>query len=430
MQLPHPSLDHFTRARLMRLVQVLLIFVITLLLILTRRDLGIVQAELEKQNKSTGINRAHERNTTHSHASSERPKDWKSLLARLKNKSGSLSEILGIDAELKARIIFLQMSPEELVASLLEIQKLDLPAETKIALNVIAGKIFETHYKDTMLVDLWGKCIDFDNQVDLVNAFKEWLRKDSQAATAWYDQYGKANPLSPEEMDRVEWALILPLIDSDQNGLRRRLENLPPEQRFSIFVDTVIHAFNSGMAWNHNALTEDFLTMTNELEFSPKELNRIKKTIVNQRNYARGESQVTLEGLKDLLDLLQLDPKLYRESVQSYHFGQTHDFLRETYSEEIEQKLLQTAVKAYEWAESLAPGSGRLSMQNVVDGFFSNVAPSDEIFERAVKLQSLIPEADITKPLIDSLMEQSMFEEAKALKARLNQWENLRGEVK
>jgi hypothetical protein len=172
-------------------------------------------------------------------AKAKEPLDWKKISAQFAEMQGSdgtgdIRSMMKFQQRLQA------MSKEELVAALDEIAALDLPKESRDALEeMLIGPLAQ---KDPELA--LTKFIDRIQEGrgmkgwQLANAMQEWAKKDPSSAIAWFDQQIAAGKFASKSLDgkslsrlQFEGSLITVLLGSDPDAAGRRLAALPEDQR-------------------------------------------------------------------------------------------------------------------------------------------------------------------------------------------------------
>jgi hypothetical protein len=167
------------------------------------------------------------------------PLDWKKIAASLAEmqRGGGMSDMR---SQIKLQQRLQAMSQEELISALDEIATLDLPKESRKALeqtlmSSLAQK--DPEYALTRFNDRLHNDQDSMSWL-LANAMSEWIKKDPARANMWFDEQitaGKFDSKSLDGKSRVrltfEACMIDNLLGSDPDSAGRRLASLPEDQR-------------------------------------------------------------------------------------------------------------------------------------------------------------------------------------------------------
>lgn len=172
-------------------------------------------------------------------ATSKKAIDWKkvaSQVATLRDGSG----IQDLRSIMQLRQQLMEMGEQELLQALDEIAALGLPNESRMHLeSMVAGVLAEKAPEAflTRFIDRLGNQRDSLNW-QLSNAFSTWAKKDSAAATAWFDQQIAAGAFDSKSLDGkssprlgFEGSLIRGLLSSNPEAAENRIAALPMEQR-------------------------------------------------------------------------------------------------------------------------------------------------------------------------------------------------------
>jgi hypothetical protein len=168
--------------------------------------------------------------------------DWKKVAAQMggMNRGGSMSDMR---AMVKLQQQLISMSRDELATALKELTALDLPADSQAILeNMLIGPLVEKdpEFALTLFADRLNDDRNGTNW-QLSRAMQEWLKKDSRAAGAWFDEQIAAGKFESKTLDgknqtrlQFEGALITTLMESDPAAVSARLAALPVDQRSQV----------------------------------------------------------------------------------------------------------------------------------------------------------------------------------------------------
>jgi hypothetical protein len=183
-------------------------------------------------------------------AKDKTPIDWKKIAAKLEESrnSGDMGDMRTM-VRLSQRLM--SMDKEELSAALDEIASLNLSEASRMALeSMLIGPLIEKdpEYALTKFIDR----INSEQgglRWQLSRAFGEWAKKDSAAATAWFDRQIAAGTFESKALDgksqqrmQFEGAIIGTLLSSNSEAAALRLAALPEDQRGEVLRN---HAANS-----------------------------------------------------------------------------------------------------------------------------------------------------------------------------------------
>jgi hypothetical protein len=166
------------------------------------------------------------------------PIDWKKVAAKRGEISttdiGELADYLRLQRKLN------KLSKAELISALDEIAVLDLPDDSRRALEqMLLGPLCKKD-PECALTRYFERINEEDSLMrnDLAAAMKDWAGKNPVAATAWFDQQIAAGKFDSKSLDgrsearmQFEGELIIGLISTDPAAAALRLKSLPEDQR-------------------------------------------------------------------------------------------------------------------------------------------------------------------------------------------------------
>ena len=167
--------------------------------------------------------------------------DWKQIALKLGQQRGG--DTSDMRAAIELQRILVNLTPEELMAGLEEVSAMDLSAEAKRQMeSMLIGLIGEEHPE--LVIQHFEDRFDEDGlNWQLPGALHNWAKKDLAAATAWIDRQIAEGKLESKSLDgrsesriRFEGALIGSLLEVDPAAARARVEDLPEDQRSSLFT--------------------------------------------------------------------------------------------------------------------------------------------------------------------------------------------------
>jgi hypothetical protein len=172
-------------------------------------------------------------------AKDKEPIDWKKVAAQF----DEMRQVGGM-ADMRTMMRFQQrlqaMSKEELVAAFDEIAALDLPRQSREALeqmllDPLARK--DPEFALTKFVDRLQDPGGIFNWT-LANAMQQWAKNDPSAAIAWFDRQIAAGKFESKSLDgrsqsriQFEGLIINTLLGADPEAAGSRLASLPEDQR-------------------------------------------------------------------------------------------------------------------------------------------------------------------------------------------------------
>ena len=169
--------------------------------------------------------------------------DWKKIGATIAKMQGG-GGMGQIRSFIRLKKQLMEMSADQLIAQLEEIDALDLATSEREALQaMVLGTLAE---KDPQLaLDHAAKVAgDEDSGMhwQLSAALGKWAEKDTAAATAWLDRQIAAGTFNSKSLDgknqallRFESALLPHLLDKDPAAAASRVAALPGDQREDLF---------------------------------------------------------------------------------------------------------------------------------------------------------------------------------------------------
>ena len=167
------------------------------------------------------------------------PIDWKKLAAQF-TENRSTGGMPDMRAMMRLQQRLMSMEKDELAAALEEIAALDLPEESRMALEaMIIGPLVEKD-PEFALTRFIGTIHDEHSPMawQLAHALGNWAKKDPSVATAWLDRQIAAGIFESKSLDgkseprqRFEGALIVALLSKDPAAAGARLTALPGDQR-------------------------------------------------------------------------------------------------------------------------------------------------------------------------------------------------------
>lgn len=170
------------------------------------------------------------------------PQDWRRL-ADFIGESQPTSEKARMRAVAEFHKNLAEMTREEMIAALDEIDNLDLNTEQRRALeSEIIGSLIaqDPEYALQRFADrILSDPDDIGSQ--LSTALRDWAKKDLSAATAWFDRQIGGGTFDSKTLDgnsdtrsEFEAALMESLLSSDPAAAARRLAEMPEDQRRGI----------------------------------------------------------------------------------------------------------------------------------------------------------------------------------------------------
>lgn len=171
------------------------------------------------------------------------PIDWEELGTSLMEATRGGAPDMRAMMELQRRL--LEMDTDELMASLRELEALELSEQVREALEgMLIGMLIQKDPK--LAIEAFGYRLR-DSQGEMIgwqlaHAFQQWLGKEPQAAIEWYDARVAAGDFDSRSLDgrnqtrmQYEAALFISLLESDPEAAASRLEALPEDQRLEVF---------------------------------------------------------------------------------------------------------------------------------------------------------------------------------------------------
>ncbi|MFT3990211.1 MAG: hypothetical protein QM680_02260 [Luteolibacter sp.] len=203
-------------------------------------------------------------------ASASKTIDWKSLGRN--NETKRPGDMPDMRAMSRMARILKNMTPEELIRQLDEIDALDLSEKARDPLiSMVIFRLIETQPEYVMeryksrLANLRSGFLG----TSLTVAFTSWAMKDPQAATRWFDQQVEAGTFESKALDGksdarrdFEGALIKQIITTDLQAAMDRVLRLSPDDRLWIFErgNTVVSQFQDPkIAENYSRLLRSSL---------------------------------------------------------------------------------------------------------------------------------------------------------------------------
>jgi len=168
----------------------------------------------------------------------EKKIDWKGYSRKLAQIGGG--GMMDVRSMLKLHHLLREMTAEELLTQLDEIDELELPYDSRSQLEaMILEQLGEKNPQEALrhLVDRKdGR--DFTQQESLAAMLGKWAGKDRLAAIAWFDQAIKEGKFDSKSLDgkskariAFERSLMNALLASDPQTANARIASLPGEQR-------------------------------------------------------------------------------------------------------------------------------------------------------------------------------------------------------
>lgn len=168
--------------------------------------------------------------------------DWKGIALKQLAASGP-GDVSNMRAMIALQKTLTEMSPEELVESLDEIASLDLPTEAKTDLESMLIGILTVEHPDLVVQRFGDRLGDPRITWQLPMSFQNWAKKDLAAATAWMDKQIADGKFESKSLDgknemrlRFEGGLIGSLLESDPAAAAARIEEIPENDRASLFT--------------------------------------------------------------------------------------------------------------------------------------------------------------------------------------------------
>ncbi len=174
------------------------------------------------------------------------PIDWKKIAREQQGVLGDPRIMMRFHRRLKA------MTREEILSSLDEIAKLDLPANSRSMLEqTLVGQLvqLDPELALTKFID----CLQDERsgiKHQLPAAFQKWAKKDPQKAAAWFDQQIASGKFDSKSLDGrnsfrllFEGVMIGSLLSSDPAAAALRLAALPEGQREEVINNNSVNSF-------------------------------------------------------------------------------------------------------------------------------------------------------------------------------------------
>lgn len=180
--------------------------------------------------------------------------DWKKI-AEKQSAAQSGNDVQSMRAMMETQRVLLEMSTDQLLVQLDEIDALDIPTELKLKLQgMIIGVLAQ---KDPRLVlerfsDQIGKA-QGGISWQLGSAFQQWASKDPAAAVAWMDARIAEGKFASTALDgkndqrlQFERGLMGALLSTDPEAAAKRIAELPPEQGAEVLRSGFIFGVKPG----------------------------------------------------------------------------------------------------------------------------------------------------------------------------------------
>lgn len=168
--------------------------------------------------------------------------DWRKLAERVAaaKAAGAAYKVNEIRNGINQQI-YQDMTAEELLAALREVEAMGLPKEIATELEEMISHPLTMRFPDYALAELTDRLKGSSEEsisMYLAFAFEEWLGKDQGAAAAWLNAQIAAGKFESRALDGGNWMrkafegmLISSLASTDPAAAGRRLETIPFENR-------------------------------------------------------------------------------------------------------------------------------------------------------------------------------------------------------
>lgn len=174
------------------------------------------------------------------------PRDWKKFAAGMGDLS-SANVFSDVRSTFRLQLLISEMSEAELVAAIDEITALDLPETARAQLlDELIDALAEKN--PALAADLYMKYDDGENVGNtwqIQGIFEKWLERDSTAATAWYERQLAAGTFDSKSLDgesdirlALSGKIIMPMLSSDLAAAIRLVNEIPADQRRSMFLNS------------------------------------------------------------------------------------------------------------------------------------------------------------------------------------------------
>jgi len=334
------------------------------------------------------------------------PIDWKQLPAAISDVGNR-----GETAQLKALIEFQQrlknMTREELIAALDEVEALDLTADQR---EEILEMILESMIKldPQYVLDRFANQIESDSNGvgwQLADAFGQWAKKDRAGATAWFDRQIAEGNFESRTLDgksemraKFESEVLETLLATDLNEAGRRLMALPEDQRREVLEELSFAELGSNEQLGYASLVRQ-LVPADERAGS---FANVASQLVNDGGY---------EKVSAFLDAVQATPEERAVSAKQAAMSQLEMLAQDGEITRAGVDSLRT------WLDKQAPGqtdkiTGKaLAEAAQDDGEFD----FDSASEWVLDYQKKSGNDDVLTAFLDGYSAHSNLEEAQAL---------------
>lgn len=177
--------------------------------------------------------------------------DWKHIAL---NQTGpSDGGVEDIRKSMQLRSMLLELSSAELVNGLDSLGELDLPAAAKRQLEEALIEVLAEKDPGLAVERLGSRMDDERMSWQLGNSFRMWAEKDPGAALAWMDKQLAEGKFESKTLDgkselrmRCEGGLVAALLQSDPAAATARVQELPEDQRASLFNQGIFFRMKPG----------------------------------------------------------------------------------------------------------------------------------------------------------------------------------------
>jgi hypothetical protein len=180
--------------------------------------------------------------------------DWKALAQKQRAMQGG-NDIQGMRDMMAMQRTLLEMSPDDLLAQLDEIDALDLSKDLKSGLQgIIIGVLAQKDPK--LAVERFADQLDNARggmSWQISAAFQQWAVKDPAAAMAWMDARVADGKFASTALDgkneqrlQFERGLVISLLSSDPQAAEKRMSDLPADQRADLLRNGMLFGMKPG----------------------------------------------------------------------------------------------------------------------------------------------------------------------------------------
>ncbi len=266
-------------------------------------------------------------------ANGQKPINWNEAAKTMQRMhDGGVPDI---KAMMRFQTRIMEMDADSLVAAIMEIRALDLPADARASLeSMVFGPLVS---KDPKLAfDTLSETTDLHNDQmrwQLSHALGEWAGDDPIAAAAWLDEQIASGKLDPKSLDgksqirlQFESELIEHLITSDMSAASDRINALPEDQRAD-----VLRRLNAQNIKPENQ--EEFATLVRN-SLPDDEQTRV---LTNMASNIAGQGK--LENVDTYLDNISATPEERKACVVE---AAGESVLRQTWNKQVTGEQIDT----------------------------------------------------------------------------------------